>query len=149
MINTCQLTKYALVGIAIFSLVGCTLRPNLVGAHVKEDADKTVHVEVTLSASDAKRIKDREIYFSIVVVDCKNYENRFPIQPYIAGRLASNFDFPVAGEFVIAQGVIPERILVDFPTPCVALQGGSYLFSKIDSAPVPLVRLARQGQVLN
>jgi hypothetical protein len=143
MSNTRQLVKFLLVGMAIASLAGCVVRPQLVGAHVKKAADKTELVEVVLPAGDAKRIKDREIYFSIVVVDCKNYENRFPVEPYIAGRLASKFDFPVEGEFVTAQGSMPDHILAGFPTPCVALQGGSYIFGKLDSTPVSLVRLGK------
>lgn len=143
MTNMSQLVKHSLVGIAIVLLAGCVVRPNLVSVHVKKGANKTEIVEVALPASDAKRIKDREIYFSIVVVDCKDHGNRFPIEPYIAGRLASKFDFPIAGEFVTTQGAMPEHILAGFQTPCVALQGGSYIFGKLDSTPVPLVRLEK------
>jgi hypothetical protein len=133
-----KLVKYSLIGGAIVSLAGCTFRPNLVGAHVKKGGDNTKIVEVILTADDAKTIKNREIYFSIVVVDCENHENRFPIMPYVAGTPASNFYFPIAGESVTVQGTIPERILADFPKACVALQGGSCIFGKIDSTPVPL-----------
>jgi hypothetical protein len=143
MSNMSQLVEHSLVGIAIVLLAGCVDRPNLVAAHVKKGTGKTEIIEVVLTASDAKTIKDREIYFSIVVVDCKNYENRFPIEPYIAGKLASEFNFPVAGEFVIAQGSMPEHVLIGFPTPCIALQGGSYIFGKLESTPIPLIRLTR------
>jgi hypothetical protein len=138
MSNTRQIVKYSLVGAAIFSLVGCTFRPNLIGAHIKKGGGETKIVEVTLSADDAKEIKAREIYFSIVVVDCKNYENRFPIKPYIDGKPASNFSFSISGNSVTAEGTIPAKFLVDYPNPCVALQGGSYIFGKLDSSPVPL-----------
>jgi hypothetical protein len=110
----------------------------LIGAQIKNGGDETKIVEVTLSADDAKTIKDREIYFSIVVVDCKNYENHFPIKPYIDGKPASNFGFSISGNLVTAQGTIPAKFLVDFPNPCVALRGGSYFFGKLDSTPVPL-----------
>lgn len=149
MSNASQLVKSSLVGIAVVLLAACVIRPNLIGAHVKKGADNTEIIEIVLPADNAKTIKDREIYFSIVIVDCKNYENRFPIEPYIAGKLASNFDFPIAGEFVTAQGSMPEQVLIGFPTPCVALQGGSYIFGKLDSTPVPLVRIARQGSSLD
>jgi len=135
---TRQIGKCSLVGAAFFSLVGCTFRPNLIGAHIRNGGDEAKVVEVTLSADDAKTIKDREIYFSIVVVDCKNHENHFPIKPYIDGRPASNFSFSISGSFVTAQGTIPAKFLVGFPNPCVALQGGSYFFGKLDSTPVPL-----------
>lgn len=143
MSNRWQLLKCSLVGAAIVSLVGCTLRPNLAGAYVKKGGDKTEIVEVILAADDAKAIKDREIYLWIVVVDCNNYDNRYPITPYIAGQPASDFKFPVVGQFVTAQGTIPKRILANFPKPCVGLEGGSYFFGKIESTPVPLVWLVR------
>jgi len=132
----------------ISSLAGCVARPTLVSAYVEKGADKTEIVEVALASTDAKRIKDREIYFSIVVVDCKNKENRFPIESYVAKRLVSTFDFPVVGEFVTFQGSMPERILAGFPMPCVALQGGSYFFGRLDSAPVPLVRRRARERVV-
>jgi len=138
MVNTCQIIKRAVLGTLVVSLVGCTVRPDLVSAHAKKGNDKTEVVEVILSANDAKVIKQREIYFSIVIIDCKNHENRFPIEPSIAGKPASKFNFPITGQFVTAQGVMPERILVDFPKLCVALQGGSYVFGKLDSTIVPL-----------
>ena len=138
MSNTRQIVKCSLVGAAIFSLVGCTFRPNLIDAHIRNDGSEKKIIEVTLSADDAKTIKEREIYFSIVVVDCKNYENHFPIKPYIDGKPASNFSFSISGSFVNVQGTIPAKFLVDFPNPCVTLQGGSYFFGKLDSAPVPL-----------
>jgi hypothetical protein len=138
MSNTRHIVKYSLVGVAFFSLVGCTFRPNLIGAYIKNGGNETKIVEVILSADDAKTIKAREIYFSIVVVDCKNYENHFPIKPYIDGKPASNFNFSISDRFVTAQGTIPAKFLVDFPNPCVALQGGSYIFGKLDSTPVPL-----------
>ncbi len=133
-------SKCSLIAIALVAITGCTLRPSLVAAHVK-GVDETEIVEVILRSSDAKAIKDREIYFSIVVVDCENHQNRFPIQPYVAEQLASNFDFPVAGEFVTVHGSMPRRVLVDYPMPCIVLQGGSYIFGKLESAPIPLVRL--------
>ncbi len=139
--HTRRLVKCLLTVAAVAALAGCVIRPILISAHVKKGVDSTEVIEIVLPAADATRIKDREIYFSIVVVDCKNFENRFPIEPYIAGRPASQFDFPVAGAFVTALGSMPEHILVAFPTPCVALQGGSYIFGKLDSTPVPLLRL--------
>lgn len=141
--KTTLLSQRSLIGIVAVLLTGCMLRPNLVSAHLKKGEDKTEIVEVVLPAGDAKKIRDREIFFSIVLVDCRNHENRFPIEPYIDGRRASKFDFSVAGEFVIVQGEIPNNILSGFPTPCVALQGGSYILGRLDAPPVPLVRLAK------
>ncbi len=132
-------SKCSLIAIALVAMTGCTLRPSLVAAHVKR-VDETEIVEVTLRSGDAKAIKDREIYFSIVVVDCENSRKQFPVQPYVAEQPASNFDFSVAGEFVTLHGSIPRRVLVDYPKPCVFLRGGSYIFGKIESSPIPLIR---------
>lgn len=131
--------KCSLIAIALVAITGCTLRPSLIAAHVRGSDDAEI-VEVILRSSDARAIKDREIYFSIVVVDCENIRNRFPVQPYVGGQLASSFDFSVAGEFVTVRGSMPQRVLVEYPTPCVLLQGGSYIFGKLESAPIPLAR---------
>ena len=140
MCNAAQLIKSLLIGVAISCLSGCVMRPDLTDARVKNGADEAEIVEVTLSADDARKIKGREIYFSVVLVDCKNNEHRYPIEPYIAGKLASTFDFPVEGELITIQASLPEQILARFQTPCVALEGGSYILGRLDSAPVPLVR---------
>ena len=137
-----QLTRRVLLVAAAASLAGCVVRPHVAAAHVKKGADDTEVVEVVLAASDAKAIKDREIYFSIVVVDCNHPDNRFPIEPSVGGQLASKFDFPITGDVVTVQGTAPEKVFARFPAPCVALQGGSYLFGKLETAPVPLVRIA-------
>jgi hypothetical protein len=139
MSNTRQMVRISLVGVAIFALVGCTFRPNLVGASTKKGGDGTKIVEVILLADDAKTIKAREIYFSIVVVDCNDYKRNFPIKPYIDGKPASDFNYSIPSRFATVRGTIPEKYLVDFPNPCVALQGGSYFFGKLDSTPLPLV----------
>jgi hypothetical protein len=132
-----QLIKCLLAGAASILVIGCTVRPNLVSAKAKKEDEMQI-IEVVLSANDAKKIREREIYFSIVVVDCNNLEKRFPISPFIAGKPISKFNFPVVGQFVTAQGEAPNRILADFPKACVILQGGSYFFSKIESTVVPL-----------
>lgn len=132
-------SKFSLIAIVLVAMTGCTLRPDLVAAYLKGEGEAEI-VEVMLRSNDAKVIRDREIYFSIVVVDCENSQRQFPIQPYVAERLASNFDFSVAGEFVTFRGSIPQRVLVEYPKPCVFLRGGSYIFGKIESEPISLVR---------
>jgi len=131
--------KAAFVLIALLGVAGCTLRPSLVAAHVKS-VDEVEIVEVIIRADDAKAIRDREMYFSIVVVDCEDNQNRFPVEPYIAEQLAADFDFPVESESITVRGSMPRQVLADIPTPCVLLQGGSYVSGKIESAPIPLVR---------
>ncbi len=91
-----------------------------------------------MSKDDAQSIKDREIYFSIVVADCNNLANRFPIEPYISQEPASEFNFPITGDFLIAEGSIPDQDFGGFASPCVSLQGGSYFFGKLESESIPL-----------
>lgn len=135
-----NVSKCSLVVIALIALEGCTLRPELVAAYVR-GSDEAEMVEVTLRSGDAKAIKDREIYFSIVVVDCENSQKQFPMRPYIAEQLASKFDFSTSGYYVTFHGSMPQRLLVDYKKPCVFLRGGSFIFGEIKSAPIQLVRI--------
>jgi len=129
--------KYPLLGVTLAAMSSCALHPDLIATHIKEGGE-AASVEVTLRSSDAKVIKDREIYFSIVLVDCENSRRQFPIQPYVAERPASEFDFSVAGKYVTFHGSVPQHILANYPRPCVFLRGGSYTLGKIESASVRL-----------
>jgi hypothetical protein len=93
MSNPNHSTKFYLVGIAVLAFTGCTMRPKLIAAIVEQSGDTEV-VNVTLRAADARSIKDRELYFSIVVFDCKNPDRDLPIQPYVSGQPVSRFDSP-------------------------------------------------------
>jgi hypothetical protein len=129
----------SLLGIAVLAFTGCTLRPKLTAATVERSGDTEI-VDVTLRAADARSIKRRELYFSIVVFDCNKHDNRLPIQPYVSGQPVSRFSFPVEGEFVTVRGSMPADVLRDFQIPCVFLRGGGYSPGKIQTETVPLKR---------
>jgi hypothetical protein len=137
-------TKISLLGMAVLGVSGCTLQPKLIAATVERSGD-TETVDVTLRAADARSIKSRQLYFSIVVFDCKNHDNSMPIQPYVSGQPASRFDFPVEGEFVAIRGSMPADVLRDYQSPCVFLRGGGYLSGKLESETVPLTRRTGGG----
>lgn len=128
----------SLVAIALLLATGCTLRPNLISASADHANDETATVEVVVHSEDAEAIKNREIYFSIVVFDCASDEAPFPIQPHVEGELASVFNFPISSRVVSFQGPIPRRILESYSSPCVFLRGGSYVFGRIKSDSVPV-----------
>src|SRR3954466_12252236 len=92
-------SKVSLLSLAVLAFSGCTLQPKLIAATVGRSGETEI-VDVTLRAADARSIKRRELYFSIVVFDCRNRDNQVPIQPYVSGQPVSRFDFPVDGEFV-------------------------------------------------
>jgi len=131
--------KSTLIFLAAFLLTSCTFRPILTEATVRGLNEMEI-VEVVLRSADAQKIRDREIYFSIVLVDCEDVKKRFPMQPYIAGQLATDFSFQVSSSFVTIEGSVPESVFTNFPAPCVKLQGGSYVFGKLESTSINLVR---------
>jgi hypothetical protein len=137
-------TKFSLFGIAILAFTGCTLRPDLIDASVLRSGESEI-VDVTVRAADARLIKRRELYFSIVVFECKNHDKRLPLEPYVSGQPVSRFGFPIEGESVTIRGSIPRDALSDCQTPCVLLQGGGYVFGKLESEAVPLRRRVSGG----
>lgn len=132
-------SKHLLILIVLVTMVGCTLRPDLITAYIKNGGEMET-IEVTLRSKDAKAIKDREMYFSIVVFDCDNSQKDYNVWPHVAGRRASKFDFPIEGEYVTFHGVIPKRIVDSYSKPCAFLSGGSYFFGTIESKYIHLVR---------
>lgn len=131
--------RYSLVVIVVVAMVGCAMRPDIIEANVSAGGEMAI-VEVIIQSSDARKIKDREIYFSMVVVDCENRERQFPIQPYIAERPVSKFDFPIVSEYVSIRGEIPRRIFANYLDSCVFLRGGSYISGRLESGPIRLVK---------
>lgn len=132
-----------LVGGALLALTGCTLRPEILSAESSSVGDEEV-VTVFLRSADAERIKNREIYFSVLIVDCAGAPDGFPSEPYTDGERASEFRFSVTGASVAIVTRVPAGIYARYPTPCVFLLGGSYFMGRIESATVP-VESARPG----
>jgi len=110
----------------------------LIGASATKGSDEVATVEVVVNSQDAAAIRDREIYFSIVVFDCASSQPSFPVQPHVGERLASSFSFPVTDEPTIFRGSMPQRVLANYSSPCVFLRGGSYFLGRIQSNPIPL-----------
>ena len=46
----------------------------------------------------------------------------------------------MSNKYQLTRCLLVVVAIVDFPAPCVTLQGGSYIFGKLQSSPVPLVR---------
>lgn len=105
--------------------------------HQKTESEATVLVRVR--RQDASTIKQKQFYFSIVVINCKGNPNGYPIEPYIAGEKATHFKFDIPAGNVELTGSIPVKILKEYTEPCVFLQGGGYFTGKISSRPAPLV----------
>lgn len=136
--------RYFLIAVAIVAITGCVLRPAIIEANVRA-SDEMEIVEVIIKSSDARIIKDREIYFSMVVVDCEDDERQFPVQPYITGRPASKFDYPIVSEYVSIQGKIPRRVFADYLNLCIFLRGGGYISGGLESRPIRIVKRSGEG----
>lgn len=141
MATVVQLLNFRLLpAIAAFLLIGCQLRPNILSAHSQRLGDVEV-VELSLRSVDAKRIKSRELYFSVVVASCQGKPEGYPMTPYIDGQRASEFKFATANASVKLVGRIPARIFDEYRPPCAHLRGGGYFTGTLESAPVPITRV--------
>jgi hypothetical protein len=96
-----------------------------------------VHVEI--AAKDVEFIRRNQIYFSIVLNECSGQGKRFPMEPMIQGKRASDFDFEtsnVAVVDVVATG--PFGAIKGYRDPCVMLEGGGYSGARLKSNRAPL-----------
>lgn len=118
-------------------LTACTHTADLTSATARI-ANGNAVVEVALDQRDVQMIKDRELYFSIVVVECADKSNRFPLQPYLDGKMIEGGNFPSA-ESTTVYGTMPERNFQLYGKPCVLLEGGGYLSGKLSSGTVPVM----------
>lgn len=139
-----MMKKNLLLGVAASTLIGCTLHPDILSAHAYR-VDGNEFIELSLQSRDAYAIKNRQLYFSIVVIECGGGQSRFPMEPYIAGQRAAEFKFPTTGQDVKITGSMPATIFQKYSRPCVLLEGGGYLSGNLISVPVPIAGSKEAG----
>ena len=118
-------------------LTACTYTADLtsVGARI---VDENAVVEVPLNQRDVQVIKDRELYFSIVVVECADKSKKFPLQPFLEGEMIEGGKFPSVKP-VTVYGTMPVGNFQRYEKPCVYLEGGGYFSGKLSSPLVPIM----------
>lgn len=131
--------KIGLAGVVTSALLGCTFRPTIFSAHSYRVVNNEI-IEVHLNSREANVLKTRQMYFSLVIIDCDGKKSRFPMEPYIAGQKASEFDFPIISQDVKITGSMPESIFSQYQKPCVMLEGSSYFSGGIASAPIVIMK---------
>ena len=128
-----------------FVLTACTHTANLASATARVVNGNAV-VEVALDQRDVRVIKDRELYFSIVLVECADKSKKFPLQPYLGGKMIEGGNFPRADSTTV-YGTMPERNFRRYAKPCVLLEGGGYFSGKLSSRTVPvMLATAKKGE---
>lgn len=119
-------------------LTACThtAKPTSANARI---VDTNAVVEVALDQRDVQVIKDRELYFSIVVVECGDGSKKFPLQPFLDGRRVEGGNFLGAISATV-YGTMPISKFQRYEKPCVFLEGGGYFSGKLSSPLIPVTR---------
>jgi len=126
--------------ISSFALIaGCELEADISSAKSRVDGSEEV-ISVLVSEKDAKSIKARQIYFSLVAVECSTGANEYPMLPNADGRGLRRFDFDVPKNGLEVYGKMPSDIFQKYSSVCVSLRGGGYLSGKISSPLIPVIR---------
>ena len=131
--------RICLFGTAAAMLSSCTFRPAILSARSHSSADNEI-IEIQLRSDDARTLKDRQIYFSLVVIECDGGKTRFPMEPYISGQRATEFKFPIAEKDVVVTGSMPEKNYALYHRPCALIEGSGYSLSRVASPPIPVVK---------
>ena len=131
-----------LIALMVSALIssGCSDNGQIKSAWAEKSADNNVVVHVGIAGRDAEFIKRNQIYFSIVLNECSGNGRRFPMEPMIGGRRASDFNFNISNTTetdVVAVG--PFWVVKGYHKPCVLLEGGGYAGARLKSKQVPLV----------
>ena len=132
------------LAIAIMALAGCRLHPNLVSAQ-SHRVDSEEIVQIIIRSTDAKKIKNRQLYFSVVVGECGDNSDGYPAESYIGGEPASGFKFATGGETVAIVGRVPTKVFDRYQRPCALLRGGGYFTGKILSSSIPITVASGEG----
>lgn len=126
---------------AAVTLTGCNYTAALTSVTARI-VDANAVIEVPLDQSDVQAIRDRELYFSIVVVECADKSKKFPLQPYLNEKMIEGGNFPSAAPATV-YGTMPVSNFQRYEKPCVFLEGGGYFTGKI-SSPLVSVEIAEE-----
>lgn len=118
-------------------LTACAHTVDLTSASARI-VDANAVVEVALDQRDVQVIKDRQLYFSIVVVECVDESKKFPLQPFLDGKRLEGGNFPVAKSATV-YGTMPISNFQRYEKPCIFLEGGGYFSGKLSSPLVPVM----------
>ncbi len=118
-------------------LTACAHTVDLTSASARI-VDANAVVEVALDQRDVQVIKDRELYFSIVVVECADKSKKFPLQPFLEGKRLDGGNFPIAKSATV-YGTMPISNFQRYEKPCIFLEGGGYFSGKLSSPLVPVM----------
>ena len=132
------------LAIAILALAGCRLHPNIVSAQSHRVHNEEI-VQIIIRSTDAKKIKSRQLYFSVVVGECGDSSDGYPAESYIGGEPASGFKFATGGETVEIVGRVPAKVFDRYQQPCAFLRGGGYFTGQILSSSIPIAVASGEG----
>ena len=116
----------------------CSSKPILLQAWQEESVERNATVSVALSSDDAEEIKSREFYFSMVIIECDGNGEGYPMEPFVQGMRATDFDYPIVADRVVFSGEIPTRLFRGYRRPCLFLRGGNYLRTRIHSTAIAI-----------
>lgn len=124
---------------------GCEFRPHVSSAQVRR-AGNNEEIEIKISSKDATSIKRRQLYFRIYITKCGGGGDKyFPVEPYIDGGRAADFEFSLDSRDVSINGALPAHILRNYEPACAALNGAGYFMGRLKSAEVPIRRAPRKN----
>jgi hypothetical protein len=125
--------------IPVLFLSGCSGTVTIKNAWMVESSKENSSIHVEISANDAAFIKRNQIYFSVVLTECSGKGKRFPLEPMIGGKRASDFEFDIPNVAVVdVIGSGPSWVIKGYHDPCVKLEGGGYFGARLKSNQTPL-----------
>lgn len=120
-------------------LSACTREVRIFDVSVDNSGDNR-RIVAHLSKDDANYIRNQEIYAGFLLLSCDDKRNRYPFSARVDGKRSP--EYPEQDRSAVPfEGEVPNRIYAEFDSPCLAMEGGSYLSGSIKSN---LVRLDKK-----
>lgn len=126
-------------------ITACEFTPHISRVSLSRPTQESFQINVEVNAEDVSKIVSEEYYFSIVLINCSGEPARYPIEPYVGERRASEFEsYNTAGNITFS-GNVPSTIMRQYTDPCIFLEGGSYFSGRILSPVVQINSSELQG----
>ena len=124
--------------LCVFSCCGCSYTAQIRTAESELLRENTVQITAHLTNEQLQIFANKELYLSMVLLECDDRREIYPMAVYIDGRPQEEFGDTSSNTIT---GLIPRMIYDRVRSPCVSISGGSYIRGKVSSNIVPVTPL--------
>jgi hypothetical protein len=134
--------------LAVLSACASRVTINIMSAYADIHASESRReIYAQFGVSDIMKLVEREVYSHIIVFDCDDNPNRYPIQPFLNNIITEDFEGmrkelrgKAKNATITLHGSILDSFITSLVHACAKMEGGSYSGIELTSNVIKVQR---------